>query len=161
MAITSFSFFALSAAAVAVYYIVPKRYQWYVLLAFSLIYYLAGPVPLTIVYLLITVVSVYLAGRYFEAVRASGKAANGQMPAAAKIVFILTILLNIGLLAALKYNNFIIANVNIAASFFGKGEAIHSVDWVASLGISYYTLQMVGYLYDSYDSYWVGGGNTV
>lgn len=150
MAITSFSFFAFSALAVAAYYIVPKRYRWCVLLAFSLAYYLLGPVPQTIVYLLITVTSVYLASRYFSAVRASGKAANGEMPASAKIVFILTLLLNIGLLAALKYNAFILYNVNGVISLLGKDEAIPGVDWAASLGISYYTLQMVGYLCDSY-----------
>lgn len=150
MSITSFNFFVFSAFAVAVYFIMPRKHRWCVLLVFSLAYYLLGPVPQTIVYLLITVASVYLASLYFEHVRAKGKAASGQMPGTARAVLVLVILLNIGLLAALKYHGFLIININRAASLLGVQARLHNVDWVASLGISYYTLQMVSYLCDSY-----------
>lgn len=158
MSITSFSFLIFSVFALAVYYVMPMKHRWCVLLTFSLAYYLLSPGPGTIVYLLISVTSVYLASRYFEALRVTGAAVGGQMPKKARAVLVLSILLNMGLLAALKYSNFIIFNINQTASFFGSGLHLNNVDWVASLGISYYTLQMVSYLCDSY---WGAGTFTV
>lgn len=150
MSITSFSFLAFCCVAVLTYYIMPLKRRWYVLLAFSLAYYLLSATPTTILYLLISVLSVYAASRYFEAIRRRGENIRGQMPGKAKLVLILALLLNIGLLVALKYINFIIFNINQVTAFFGSTTRIYNVDWIASLGISYYTLQMVAYLCDSY-----------
>ena len=44
MAFTSAPFLALTAASVLMYYLVPKRAQWCVLLLASLAFYLAGSV---------------------------------------------------------------------------------------------------------------------
>lgn len=153
MSITSFSFLVFFLVSLAAYYIMPMKCRWFVLLEFSLLFYLLSAAPYTILYLLISVVSVYFAGNYFEKIRSNGETKDGQMPTKAKRILILVLLVNVGMLAALKYVNFFILNINSLAGFLGWSGEIENRYWIASLGISYYTLQMIGYVCDSY-----GGG---
>ncbi len=153
MSLTSFSFLVFFSIALLTYYIMPLQYRWFILLQFSILFYLLSVAPYTMIYLLIGVSSVYFAGNYFGRIRARGDADDGQMPIKAKIIFVCVLLLNIGILAALKYINFFIMNINGLTALLGQTSSIENRDWVASLGISYYTLQLIGYLCDSY-----GGG---
>lgn len=150
MLITSFEFLVFFIVSLLVYYVMPARCRWCVLLVFSIFYYVRCAVPYTIIYLLISVVSIFLASNYFERLRRETKTNTVDMPKQAKMVLVSAIVLNVGLLAALKYTNFMISNVNAVAVCFGRGKVLSHVDWIASLGISYYTLQMIGYLCDSY-----------
>ncbi|MBO7600685.1 MAG: MBOAT family protein [Lachnospiraceae bacterium] len=138
MGITSVGFLAFTAVSIIIYYIVPKRFQWWVLLADSLIFYFLNSVAYTFVYLLVSVISVYFAALYFE------KHDKGKKP-----VLVLTIVLNAGLLAVLKYTNLAINTVSFIRERSG-GEALKNVKWYASLAISFYTLQIIAYLLDNY-----------
>ena len=62
-----------------------------------------------------------------------------------KRIFVLALLCDLGILAALKYTNFLIGNVNAIT-----GASLASVDWVLPLGISFYTFQTVSYVIDVY-----------
>lgn len=129
---------AFVTVSLIVYFLVPKRFQWWVLLIDSLVFYFANSVAYTFAYLALSVASVYLATLYFD------KKTKGKKP-----VLILTIVLNVGMLAVLKYTNLVINTIN----FFGqrKGIApIGTVQWYSSLAISFYTLQIVAYLLDCY-----------
>ena len=57
----------------------------------------------------------------------------------------LALVADLGILAALKYTNFLITNVNALFS-----ADIAAVDWVLPLGISFYTFQTVSYVIDVY-----------
>ena len=62
MAFTSFSFLLFAAAVIAAYYLVPQRWQWWVLLIASYAFYVtAGPEYL--VFILLTTVSTYFTAR--------------------------------------------------------------------------------------------------
>ena len=51
----------------------------------------------------------------------------------------------------LKYINFGIHTISAAASFFGAGRDILSgFNWLVPLGISYYSLSLMGYVVDLY-----------
>ena len=163
MLFTSYSFIGFAALLLLVYYLIPKKLQWVLLLLASLIfYYIAGPVYL--IYILITTVTTYFcacqieknADRQSEYLKVHKeelskedkklyKAHGKRIRAGWKV---LGILINIGILAAAKYTNFIIANVNDILGAFGAGEKISLVNMILPLGISFYTFQSLGYLID-------------
>lgn len=142
MFLVSMGFLVFLALFLAVYYLVPGKFQWYVLLAASLVFYFLAGTPFTVLYLLVTIVTVWAAGCAME------KLGNDQTKK--KKVLIAALVINVGILAALKYANFFIVNFRKIYSLFGDGARIKEVQWIASLGVSFYTLMAVGYLLDVY-----------
>ncbi|MFA6846102.1 MAG: MBOAT family O-acyltransferase, partial [Sphaerochaetaceae bacterium] len=130
----------------AAYYLLPGSTQWVVLLIASMVFYLLAGTPFTIIYLLVSAVSVYYAARYIGQRVDNGNAHLSPC----KLVYVLTVCLNVGMLSSLKYMNFLTGNLNNVLELFGCPFFIPPVHWIASLGISYYTLQVVGYLTDVY-----------
>lgn len=63
-----------------------------------------------------------------------------------KLIFRLSIGMDIGLLAVFKYLNFIIENINATISFLTDQISIPYQSLIIPIGISYYTFQAIGYL---------------
>ena len=140
MIITSVSYLIFIAVSLLIYWHIPHRLQWIVLLIDSLLFYFLNAKAYTFLYLLLSVITVYAATRYFDYENNAKKR---------KKVLIITLVVNVGVLAALKYTNLLINSVN----FFSErisGIVIPNVSWIASLGISFYTLQIIAYLLDCY-----------
>lgn len=139
MSITSISYFVFVAISLCIYLYVPHRGQWIVLLVDSILFYFLNAKPYTIIYLLVSVLTVYGATVFFT---------KSQNVKKKRIVLALSIVVNVGILASLKYTNLFINSIN----WFQKhGEAqIPNVQWIASLAISFYTLQLISYLLDCY-----------
>lgn len=142
MSLTSLMFIIFVLTAVIGYYCIPKRYQWLWLLFFSYIYYLSTGAR-TVYYLLITTASTYLVGYFMSRIQK-----DKDDRAARRVnrrLLVLALLLNFGMLAYLKYTNFLIANLN---------DLLHAQlnfkDLLLPLGISFYTFQSMGYLLDVY-----------
>ena len=136
MEITSCTFLLAVAILFCIYWLVPTRAQWVVLLAASIGFYLLNSPLYTIVYILITWGTVYGAGILVSRPGTPHK----------KLILILTLLLNVGILAVLKYSNLFIDTLNL----FRGNSAISHVNFVAPLAISFYMLQMISYLLDTY-----------
>lgn len=136
MEITSVSYLLFVGVSLIIYLHIPKKYQWYVLLVDSLIFYFLNAKAYTFIYLLTSVLTVYVATCFFVKNSDEGKK---------RIVLVVAMVINIGLLALLKYTNLFIITWN----YFTKGN-VSTVQWCASLAISYYTLQIVAYLLDCY-----------
>ena len=66
MSITSFYFLCFYVLLLIVYYLMPKRAQWLVLLVGGMAYYLLSGQGLLIIYPLVTGTICYLAGRMIE-----------------------------------------------------------------------------------------------
>ncbi len=161
MLFTSYGFIAFLIVLFALYYLIPKRFQWILLLiADAFFYFCAGWQGL--IFMAATVIvawaSTNLMGKSIAAQKAylsspSGKelsrderkAFKKEKEKYRKRIFILALVLDLGILAALKYTNFLINNVN---SLFSASLA--GVDWVLPLGISFYTFQTVSYIIDVY-----------
>lgn len=141
MDITSITYILFVAVSLLLYWNVKKEWQWRILLADSLVFYFWGnKTPYTFIYLLVSVCSVWAATAYFE------KSADIVKK---KVVLILTIILNVGILAVLKYTNLILNTFNYYSARNG-GQTVSLVTFAASLGISFYTLQIIAYLLDAY-----------
>lgn len=143
MSLTSNLFFLFTVLGLCIYYMVPKRLQWGVLLILSYSYYMLVSVP-AVGFLLFSTVVTYGLGLWINKVRLSDAEEASKAGKMKKIVT-LGILLDLGMLAYLKYTNFLITNINIVT-----GSHISMLRLILPLGISYYTFQSLGYLLDVY-----------
>lgn len=121
-----------------------KKFQWLVLLVSSLSFYFLSCKSYTIIYVLCSLGSVYGATLFFESEKYKDNIS------AKRIVCTLTVILNIGILVVLKYTNFFINTLNQLDGLLPNYSRIPRVSFFASLAISYYTLQIVSYMLDSY-----------
>ena len=144
MSITSFYFLCFFAAILILYYAIPKKLQWGLLLACSIIYYLLSGNGVLIVYPIVSVTACYAGIRLLTAAPAEDVKRR-------KGILALTILVNIGILVVLKYVNFGIYTIDgIAKLFGGPDKLIRSVDFLIPLGVSFYTFTLLGYVVDVY-----------
>lgn len=180
MALTSLWFILFLAITVVVYYAVPKKGQWIVLLVSSLVFFCLVGTWWTLVYLFASVAVTWYAGlmiaRHREAIslistsnsnmlnnEEANSTTDAGLPAEVvnrdanktsrnwmKAWFIIALVVDLGLLACLKYANFALSNIGSLYGLITRREIVWKVSWVAALGISFYTLQIVGYLLDCY-----------
>lgn len=164
----SYHFIAFLLLLFVLYYLIPKKGQWVLLLIANFLFYFSAGMYYPL-FLLATSFTVWLAGimmerrdQQWEAYNAQIKAGDIPKPtreekkkkkaavnAKKKRVMLCCLLLNLGILAVLKYTNFVIDNVNVLASAMGKKELPY-VNLLLPLGISFYTFQAVAYLLDVY-----------
>ena len=159
MSLTSFNFLVFLAITVVLYYIVPKRFQWLLLLIASYAFYLFSSVKAVFFILATTVIS-YAAGRVMQGIRDDYKKqipnlSKEEKRAAKKTtgdkihrIQVLAIILDLGILIVVKYLNFLTSNLNSMFSLFHFDAKIPLVNMIVPLGISFYTFQSMGYLLD-------------
>ena len=144
MSFFSWYFLLFLAGALLLYYGMPKKLRWLILLAVSLcFYYLGGWWGL--LYLLFTAATTYGAGLLLDRLNARAKADKTRKVKGKKqLVLTLCLLLNFGLLYVVKYWNF-------TASAFGRlGVELPVSSLLMPLGLSFYMFQSVGYTVDCY-----------
>ncbi|MCD7825969.1 MAG: MBOAT family protein [Clostridiaceae bacterium] len=164
----SYEFILFLLMVFILYYLIPKRFQWILLLAANFLFYFSAGTWYP-VFILFTSMTVYLAGRavgaldeklaaYDAAVKAGEIAKPSReekrlykkgINTKKKRYMLLCLFLNLGILAVLKYTNFVIENVNVVFEKFGR-DSLGYADLILPLGISFYTFQAVGYLLDVY-----------
>lgn len=128
----SLKFLLFVVALLIIYYVCPKKYRWVTLLIASLIFfYLFSGV--LIIYCILASLVAYFASRLL--IKNEKKK---------KLIFIISILVILGFLAVLKYNNFFISIINVF------GLSIKYKKFLIPIGISYYTLEMISYMTDIY-----------
>ncbi|MBQ7335466.1 MAG: MBOAT family protein [Clostridia bacterium] len=163
MLFTSFSFVLFAALTLLLYFTVPKRAQWCVLLCASLGFYLLCGMEYFIFILYtaaVTYLTAFLLQKRADAEDATvaanrdtwSKAERKSFRAVEKKkrfhILIVGLLLGFGMLAVLKYTAFVLEGVNSVLSLFGGEVGIPSL--LLPLGISFYTFQSMGYLIDVY-----------
>lgn len=164
MLFTSYAFLGFTGLLLVLYYLLPKRCQWPLLLAWSCLFYLAAG-PKYILYILTTALTVWFAGVRLgedaqktaaflkgegaELSREEKKAYKDGRKRVRRRILAGCLTLNIGILAVVKYLNFAIANVDRLLSLWG-GSGLNYVNLALPLGISFYTFQAAGYLVDVY-----------
>ena len=155
MLFTSYEFIGFIFALAILYYVFPKKLQWMLLLLFSyLFYWIANPIYL--IYIAVTTVTIWGCGRMIERnfatqseylkankeslTKEEKKAYKNRKKSARGRWLLLGVLVNLGILAVVKYTDFIVG------IFTGKG--LGFMDLAVPMGISFYTFQAIGYLID-------------
>ena len=153
MSITSFYFLLFYAFVLLIYYIVPKKGQWVILLLASILYYLFSDNGFLIFYPLAAVLVCHLGVRRMVQVRERAKAQKSLRKSPERLcrqALVAVIVINVGVLFLLKYINFGINTVNGIASFFREGELLRGLNWLVPLGFSCNALTLIGSLVDVY-----------
>lgn len=140
MSYISAGFFMVIAVTAVFYYLIPKRFQWWLLLLVSIIFYATYGIR-CMGYIVFTIVTSYCIARII-AVQENRRIRRRWLIAA--------LVSNFGILVFMKYINFAIVNVNSILSCIGGNEDIKRIDILMPLGISFYTFQMMSYVIDVY-----------
>ena len=144
MGITSFYFLCFFAVMLLLYYSIPRKFQWGLLLLCSILYYLLSGQGVLIVYPIVSVTACYAGSRLLAGTPEEAEKKR-------KMILLMTILVNIGILVVLKYVNFGIYTIDGVARLFGSSRTlIESVDFLVPLGVSFYTFSLLGYVIDVY-----------
>lgn len=165
MLFTSYSFILFLGIVVFLYYIIPKKQQWhFLLLASYAFYFLARPIYLF--YIIVTTITIWFTAkkiqhqkecfkiRYEESKNKFDREQRKQVKEKERKkefrLMLFCILLNIGILAVVKYTNFTIANINSMFRLFRISKELSFVNMIVPMGISFYTFRSIGYLIDVY-----------
>ena len=157
MQFISYSFVILWMIAFALYYLFPKKMQWYVLLVASVLFYVIGlkgfPVGL-----LLTGITTFGCGLYLKdkleqekeelkqcADKESKKALKAEFQRKRKRIQILYIVFNLGLLVFYKYA---VVALPLAERLTGSHTRFLE-NVIMPLGISFYTLTAISYVVDA------------
>ncbi|MCR5153282.1 MAG: MBOAT family protein, partial [Lachnospiraceae bacterium] len=120
---------------IALYYLVPKKFQWHILLLGSLVFYLFSG-PKYILYVLATAIITYAAAFFSE------KAKSEKV---ASLIITLAVLSDLGIFLVLKYADFVLENINV---FLPETGQLKLFSFILPLGLSFYTFSAVGYIVD-------------
>lgn len=164
MLFNSLAFFIFLAITLLVYYLVPKKAQWAILLGASLVFYVSFSWK-SLFFILSTILTVWGAGKLLAKLdakqstylqenpdieREEKKKFKNSIRKKKKLVLVLTILFNFGILFFLKYANFFIFNFQSLFELCGWKQNRLVLNVILPLGISFYTFQSIGYLIDVY-----------
>lgn len=165
MDILSFNFLIFLLSLIVLYYILPQKHQWKILLIFSLFFYCFGGIK-NVLFILITATTTYWSAQYIQQNNDNQKkylkehkaelskdeknAFKAQNKTKRKRILVLTLILNFGILCSFKYIHFAIEQINTIVTSFGHSGINNSFQWLIPLGISFYTFQSMGYLLDVY-----------
>lgn len=139
-------------AVVFIYYLLPKKVRYIWLLVMSYYFYMKWN-PLYVTLLFSCTFLTYLCGRIIERLRTlegEGDSKAGKRHQKQKFCFITCILLNLGILGFFKYFAFGLSILNRLLQTLHINAISWGDDILLPVGISFYTLQALGYLIDVY-----------
>jgi alginate O-acetyltransferase complex protein AlgI len=136
----SIGFIILLPICTLLYYLLPARFRvWYFLLISYLYFITIEPRYLTLL-LAATLVN-FISGIWISSTTSITQK---------KLVFILGLIVNIGILSTFKYFAFLNESVKFLVESFGIEYTIPSYNFIIPVGISFFTLQNLSYLFDVY-----------
>lgn len=164
MSFLSLSFLLFFTVLAVLYFVLPQKCQWTVLLIFSYIFYflVSGKLP---IYMLVTTVVTYIAAitiQHFkdktdaeiksrsDISRDEKKLLRAQSDKKRKAILITAICINLGILSVFKYTDFVFSNIASVLGTFGIETNRSGFNLLLPLGISFYTFQSTGYIIDVY-----------
>lgn len=118
------------------YYICPKKGRNLFLLIVSLVFYAWGE-PKYVFLMIFSILVNYIFGRLMDKNRGRQKRL--------KLMLVLSVVIDIGLLSVFKYTDFVITNIN---AIFGSSFDLLNI--ALPIGISFYTFQAMSYTIDVY-----------
>ncbi|MBA2687088.1 MAG: MBOAT family protein [Gemmatimonadaceae bacterium] len=139
MLFNSAEFLVFFPLVTALYFLLPHRFRWALLLLASCIFYMAF-VPVYIAILGITIVIDYSAGILIE------DSAGGRRKSWLVISIISTCLV----LFVFKYFNFFNANLTALAGLIHWNYSVETLKWVLPIGLSFHTFQSLSYVIEVY-----------
>jgi alginate O-acetyltransferase complex protein AlgI len=122
-----------------VYFILPHKYRWFLLLTSSCYFYIAF-IPIYILILGFTIVVDYFAGIWLEKTKGKKR----------RYFLIASLIANIGVLAVFKYYNFLNDNLSVFLNSIGYLNKIPHLGIILPIGLSFHTFQAMAYTIEIY-----------
>ena len=157
----SFTYIELLLLTIACYACCKQKARRWVLLAFSYLFFFAVSGRL-LCYLLFSTLSIHHFGLWLSVVQSEGsrqlkeversqkKALSAKIRKKQTLIMALAVFVHIGILAVLKYSPFAITNINTVLRLLHLSYTVKIPEYLVPIGISFYTLQAVSYLFDVY-----------
>jgi alginate O-acetyltransferase complex protein AlgI len=139
MLFNSVSFIFFFIIVTSLYFALPQRFRWLLLLLSSCYFYMAF-VPVYILILGFTIIIDYFAGLQIE--KAEGKTR--------RLYLVISLAANIAILAVFKYYNFIIGNVSWLLNHTGYQNPLPYLSILLPIGLSFHTFQAMSYTIEVY-----------
>ena len=140
MQLATLTFICFLLISLIIYYVIPRRFQWIILLISSVFFLFYNSLNLKIIFeVLIVLMDSYIISNMIE-----------KYPNKSKKLLIFGISIIILELIYLKYTNLFIDIFNFFISIFNKSLVISKVHRSSPMGVLYYSLIMIGYLIDVY-----------
>jgi alginate O-acetyltransferase complex protein AlgI len=139
MLFNSLNFLIFFPVVTILYFLLPHKLRWFMLLAASCVFYMAF-IPKYILILAVTITVDYFVGILL--VKMQGKRR--------KIFLIISIISNIGFLFMFKYFNFMNSNIADIARFFHWNYSIENLKIILPIGLSFHTFQSLSYIIEVY-----------
>jgi len=128
---------------VALYFTIPVKWRWLLLLIASYFFYMSWKAEYAILILFTTLVD------YFVALKMGQETSKKRK----KTYLILSLLVNLGMLAGFKYLNFFADSVNMVFAEFNVAQPFSLFKILLPVGISFYIFQSLSYTIDVYRGY--------
>src|SRR4051794_28536876 len=139
MAFNSLAFTAFFLIVTLLFFILPHKFRWALLLAASCYFYMYF-IPIYILILGFTIIVDYWAGIYIA--KSKGKRR--------RMFLIFSLVANIGVLAFFKYYNFLNDNITVLLSDFGYKSPLPFLNILLPIGLSFHTFQAMSYTIEVY-----------
>ena len=140
MVFNSIEFLIFLPVVVALYYLLPHKWRWLMLLAASCVFYMWF-VPQYILILLVTIVIDYAAGLLMER--------HADRPKLKKSFLIISIVSTLMVLLVFKYLNFLTENLDQLCASLGM-ETHFVTHIILPIGLSFHTFQSMSYVIEVY-----------
>lgn len=139
MLFNSFQFLFFFIIVTSLYFIIPHKWRWFLLLISSCYFYMAF-VPVYILILGFTIIIDYFAGILIEKQTGNKR----------KLLLIISLLANIGILAYFKYFNFLNKNLTYILSHLHHQNPVPFLKMLLPIGLSFHTFQAMSYTIEVY-----------
>lgn len=140
MVFNSVAFLIYLPIVLILYFALPKKISWVMLLLASYYFYISWNVELIYLIVFTTLIS-WVSAMLIERVKSKG---------IKKLFLVLTLVTCLGILFFYKYFNFLSDSVVQALKAFGIGADPFHLDLILPVGISFYTFQTLSYVIDVY-----------
>jgi len=139
MLFNSFEFLIFFPVVTTIYFLIPHRFRWMLILGASCYFYMAF-IPVYILILCVTILVDYFAGIGLEILQGSQR----------RWLLLASIITNIGMLGFFKYFNFVDGNLATLANFLDWNYPIHALSIILPIGLSFHTFQSLSYTIEVY-----------
>lgn len=141
MLFNSFEFLLFFPTVTLLYFGLPHRFRWQLLLLASCLFYMAF-IPRYILILAVTIVVDYAAALWIVH---PGVSARGK-----KSILTISLLSTLLILAIFKYSNFLNSNLSAVSRFLGWNYPIGVLNIILPIGLSFHTFQSMSYVIEVY-----------
>ena len=139
MLFNSLHFICFFLIVTTLYFVIPNRYRWQLLLAASCYFYMTF-LPVYILILGFTILIDYYAGIWIE--RSTDRRR--------RLYLVMSLLANIGVLAIFKYFNFLNDNLSVLLNQLGYLNQVPNLTILLPIGLSFHTFQAMSYTIEVY-----------